>query len=134
LTALKTIAEYASRPRMRRIWEQVAEKIQQGSSLADAMTPHRCFPNLIVQLVRVGEQTGNLEQVVTRGAEGLERRRLLRTQFLTAMAYPAIVLVAAIGVTAFMILFLIPKLKKFLEILGRKLPPMTQNLIDVSDF
>jgi type II secretory pathway component PulF len=102
LTSLKTVAEYARRPAMRRVWEAVAEKIQQGSSLQGAMASHRCFPHLVVELVRVGEQTGTLEQVISRAAEALERRRLLKTQLLTALAYPTIVLVAAIAVTVFM--------------------------------
>ena len=51
---------------------------------------------------------------------------------LTALAYPAIVLVSAIGVTAFMVLNVIPKLEKFLSAIGRKLPAMTQLLLDIS--
>lgn len=134
LAALKTVAEYAQRPAMRRVWEDVAERIQQGSSLADAMDGHRCFNHMVLQLVRIGEQTGTLETVVLRAAEALERRRLLRTQLLTALTYPTIVLVAAIGVTVFMVVGVIPKLRIFLQALGRKLPPMTQRLLDVSAF
>ncbi len=134
LTTLKTIAEYSQSWRMRRTWEAVAEKIQHGASLADAMAEHRCFPRLVIQMVKVGEQTGTLEQVVTRAAEALERRRFLRTHILTAMFYPTIVFFAAIGVAAFMVVFLIPKMKVFLSALGRKLPAMTQNLVDIADF
>jgi type IV pilus assembly protein PilC len=134
LAALETTAEHARRLRMQRIWKTVARRIQEGSSLADAMAEHRCFPHLAVQLVRVGEQTGNLEQVISRSAESLERRRMLRTSLLTALTYPAIVLVAAIGVSTFMILGVIPKLQVFLTAMGRRLPPMTQMLIDFSTF
>ncbi len=134
LTTLKTIAEYARRRAMRRVWDEVAEQIQRGASLADAMSAHRCFSHMVVQLVRVGEQTGTLEQVVTRASEGLERRRLLRTQLVTALFYPAVVVVAAIGVAIFIVVGVIPKLQVFLAALGRKLPPLTQALVDVADF
>src|SRR5262249_50681859 len=127
------VAEQASRPSMRRAWDGVADRIQQGSSLADAMAPHGCFNHMVIQLVRVGEQTGTLEQVLGRAAEALERRRLLRTQLLTALTYPAIVLVSAVGVASFMVLNVIPKLRIFLPALGRKLPPITQALLDISD-
>jgi type II secretory pathway component PulF len=56
----------------------------------------------------------------------------LRTSMLTALAYPVIVLTAAIGVTAFMAFNVIPKLEKFLATIGRKLPAVTQMLLDVT--
>jgi len=133
LAALKTVAEQARRRTMTQVWEDVARRIQGGSTLADALTHHRCFSHLVIQLVRVGEQTGTLEQVIIRAADALERRRLLRTTLLTALTYPVIVLLAAIGVTVFMVVGVIPKLQVFLKALGRRLPPMTQFLLDVSD-
>ena len=132
LNALNTVAEQATRPAMGRIWSDVAGRIQEGASLADSMGQHARFSPMVVQLVRVGEQTGHLEPVLTRAAESLEHRRRLRTSVLTALAYPTIVLVAAVGVTAFMAFGVIPKLQKFLSTIGRKLPAMTQLLLDIS--
>lgn len=134
LASLGTVSEQARRLSMRQVWQRVAERIQGGISLADAMSEHKCFTDLIVQLVRVGEQTGNLEQVVVRGADILEKRRALRGSLLTALAYPTIVLVAAVGVTVFMLVSVIPKLQVFLSALGRKLPAMTQLLVDLADW
>lgn len=133
LATLRAIAEQAGRPSMRRVWLAVADSIQQGSNLADAMSHHSCFSRLIVQLVRVGEQTGILEQVILRGADSLEKRRGLLASLFTALAYPTIVLLAAIGATVFMIVSVIPKLQVFLTAIGRKLPRMTQMLLDISD-
>jgi type IV pilus assembly protein PilC len=134
LTAIRTAAEQAGRLTMRQVWLQVADRIQAGSSLADAMAEHRCFSKLVVQLVRVGEQTGNLEQVVVRSADIMEKRRQLWTSLATALAYPTLVLIAAIGVTVFMLVSVIPKLQVFLSALGRKLPWMTQLLVDLADY
>lgn len=134
LNALQTVSEQAPRPAMGRIWQDVARRIQEGAGLADAMAEHPQFSQIVVQLVRVGEQTGHLEAVLTRAADTLEGRRLLRSQLLTALTYPTIVFVAAIGVTIFMMVSVIPKLQTFLAALGRRLPPMTQLLIDVTDF
>jgi type IV pilus assembly protein PilC len=132
LAALTMVAEQSSRARMGRIWSDVAARIQEGASLADAMSHHSRFSSMVVQLVRVGEQTGHLEPVLTRAADALEGRRRMRFSVLTALAYPAIVLFAAIGVTAFMVLNVIPKLEKFLSAIGRKLPAVTQLLLDIS--
>jgi type IV pilus assembly protein PilC len=134
LAALKIVADQNQSRKLAAVWQDVAGRIQQGASLSDAMAAQRCFSHVVVQLVRVGELTGTLEKVVGRAAETLERRRLLITQMVTALAYPAIVLVAAIGVTIYMIVGLIPQLRLFLGALGRRLPAMTQSLLDLSDF
>jgi type II secretory pathway component PulF len=134
LSALNTVAEQADRPAMRRIWSDVAGRIQEGASLAEAMSRHSRFAVLVIQLVRVGEQTGQLEPVLTRAAATLEHRRHLRTSILTALAYPTVVLLAAVGVAAFMTFNVIPKLERFLSAIGRRLPAMTQLLLDISRF
>lgn len=134
LAALRNCAEQARRPSMTRACNNIIQLIQQGSSLSDAMAKHRCFGHLPVQLVRVGEQTGTLDAVLVRAAETLERRRLLRNQLLTALMYPTIVFVAAIGVAGFIVLHVIPKVRVFLQSLGRPLPPLTQRLVDISDW
>jgi type IV pilus assembly protein PilC len=132
LGALNMVAEQASRASMGRIWSNVAARIQEGATLADAMSHHPRFSPMVVQLVRVGEQTGHLEPVLSRAADALENRRRLRFNVVTALSYPLFVLVAAIGVTAFMVFNVIPKLEKFLAAIGRKLPAMTQLLLDIS--
>lgn len=132
LAALRTAGEQGDRPSVRRLWASTAERIQQGASLTDAFDAHRRIPRLAVDLVRVGEQTGTLDVVMARAAETLERRRHLRTSLMTALMYPTIVLVAALGVTAFMLLVVIPRLETFLDALGRDLPALTQMLLDIS--
>jgi len=132
LDGLTTVAQQSQRRSMGRIWRQVADEIQQGANLADAMSRHPRFSLMVVELVRVGSQTGQLEPVLARAADSLEHRRHIRTSLLTAMAYPVIVLVAAIGVTAFMTFNVIPKLEKFLSTIGRKLPAITQLLLDIT--
>lgn len=132
LSSLQTVGEQARRQTMTNIWHEVSQRVQSGSSFADAMAEHSCFNRLVVQLVRVGEQTGNLEQVVVRAAGILERRRSLRGSMITALAYPAIVFFAAIGVTVFMVFGVVPKLQVFLTSMGRKLPWMTQVLVDIA--
>lgn len=134
LRALQVVPEQARRPRMAAVWRDVARRIQEGSSFADALAAHSCFTNLVVQLARVGEATGTLEPVLTRAATALERRRSLRNSVLSALLYPSFVFLMTIGVTAFVILFLLPKVRDFLAPMGRDLPAMTQLLLDISGF
>lgn len=132
LSALDTVARQAPRPAVRRIWQQIALRIQEGISLSQAMSEHRCFDRLVIQLAGVGEQTGSLDAVLSRAADTLEARRQLRSSLITAMIYPAIVLVMAMGTAAFMVLSVIPKLERSLNNLGHDLPAMTQMLMDFS--
>jgi type IV pilus assembly protein PilC len=132
LTALREVAQNAERAAMGRTWREVSERIQEGASLADAMSHHRRFSPMVVHLARMGEETGELASALTRAAKIMEHRRLLRTSILTALAYPTLVLVAAIGVSGFMALSVIPKLERFLSTIGRRLPAMTQMLLDIS--
>lgn len=134
LTSLETVASQTGRPSLRRAWRHVASRLQEGASFAEAMTEAGCFPRVLVQLVRVGEQTGQLEQTIERATEAMESRRRLRTSLLTALAYPTVVLVAAVGVTIFMVVGVIPKLAAFLSGRGKRLPAMTQFLLDLSAF
>lgn len=132
LAALRTVGEQARFAPLRQTIEILSRRIQAGHSLAEAMNRQRCFPELIVQLIRVGEQTGELDFVCQQAARTLERQRANRSRLLTAVAYPLFVATAATGVAGFMVFYVIPKLRNFLNGLGRQLPPMTQRLLDFS--
>ena len=134
LNALRIAAKNSDRRRLRRILLRVAEHIEEGSAFADALAEHAVFSRFVVQLVRVGEATGHLDVVLSRSAEMLERRRALRTQVLTALGYPTVTLLGAIGVAVFMVVSVIPKLAEFLKGMGRRLPPSTQSLVDFSQW
>ena len=132
LQALQTIADQTESPAMRLVCEQLSEDIQDGESVSDAMARHACFPQLAVQLAKVGEATGNLDVTLQRAAEQMAGRRENISAVRTAVSYPAFVGVAAIGVAAYMVLYVIPELEKFLSAMGRKLPAITQSLLDFS--
>ncbi len=133
LEALAITAEF-SRPGARKTWVELGERIQNGEGLSTAMAGHKVFSQMTMQLVRVGEHTGNLDQALVLASEHLEKRRLLRSQLIQALSYPIFVILFAIGITIFMLVKLIPELKKFIGIMGRKLPPITQALIDTSNW
>ena len=130
--AMRTAAEQSSKPSMAKIWIEAGERIQSGATLADALQHSKRFPEFIIQLVKVGEASGTLDLVLTRGSEQLERARTLKWTLLNALMYPAIVFLMALGVAAYMLLSLIPKLQKFLAGRNKKLPAITQALLDIS--
>ena len=132
LRALGTLAEQCRHPRLAGVWLDVQSRIEEGSSLAEALERHACFSDLVIQLVRAGEQSGTLDTVLQRAADALDARRKLRNGVLSALLYPTIVLVITTIVTAYLLLSLVPKLESFLTQLGRRLPPSMQLLVDLS--
>ena len=134
LEALKISVANMPNRRIAGVLEDVGASIREGTSLAEAMGRHRCFDALTRSLIEVGEQGGHLDTVLERAAVILERKRFLRTQMVTALIYPALVVVLAVATVAYMMVGVIPKLATFLTALGRQLPPSTQLLVDVSDF
>ena len=133
LEAIRIVASH-SRIAVARVWNRIGDRIQQGDSLTEAMMEHRVFDRLTLALIRVGEETGNLDFVLDHASKELERMRNFKRQVISALAYPLFVMVFAIGVAIFMLTVVVPEIKKFLAVLGRKLPPITQALIDTSDW
>jgi type IV pilus assembly protein PilC len=132
LGALQAAGQNAEGLRMRLVLASVMGRIDGGGTFAGALEAEGVFGDLTVQLARVGEETGSLDVVLERAADAIERRRQLVQQVVTALAYPLLVLVAAVGVTLFMVLEVIPRLEGLMKSLGRKLPPTTMALIEAS--
>lgn len=101
--------------------------------MSAAMRKHRdVFSNMIINLVVAGENTGELDVIMERLASHLEKRSALKKQMITALIYPVIVVLVAIGVAIFMVVSIIPKFATFLQGQGKALPASTQALIDIS--
>ncbi|MCC5844408.1 MAG: type II secretion system F family protein [Verrucomicrobia bacterium] len=133
LASLETLIEQAPGPGMRRVWARVRDRVEQGGSLADALETQRPFGHATVQLARLGEESGNLDLVLRRAADSMEKRRILKQTTINALLYPIITLVSAIGIASYMVLGVIPQMERFLNALGRRLPPITQSLLDFSN-
>lgn len=135
LEALDTAAEQAASPRAARLWRRVRDAVASGSTLSDALRRDaRRFGEAAIALVRVGEQSGELDEALLHAARQMESQRNLRSLTLNALAYPAFAIVAAVGVCAFLVVGVIPKIAEFLESGGAELPAMTRNLVELSDW
>jgi len=113
------------------LWERLGE----GSSLSQAMTDFPAvFDSSGINLIQAGEATGSLNDVLSRLIAHLSEQKELRRQLLTALAYPALILVVSGGVILFILLFLMPRMESLLTSLGGKLPLSTQILVGLSSF
>jgi type IV pilus assembly protein PilC len=135
VAALEACAELQPKLRLSRAVERVGRKILEGESFSSALAAEgKIFPPLATQMISSGEQSGNLDAILERLAESLERGKELKRQLLTAMFYPCIVLVATIGLIIVMAVFVIPKFATFLAARHAELPDSTQTLLDISDW
>lgn len=108
--------------------------IEGGGSLSEALSKHpKTFNNLYVNMVRAGEIGGVLESVLDKIAEFLEKSQALKGKVKSAMMYPLVVSVLAIGIVVFILTFIMPKFVDIFRQLGAELPWLTQALIDASD-
>jgi type IV pilus assembly protein PilC len=134
LSAIETVVEQPPSRAAGRVYEEVRRSLESGSAFAEALAEHSCFPNAAVSLISMGEESGNLDLVMERAAQSMEARRRSRSATLTALFYPAFTFLFAIAICIYMVLEVIPPMKKALVSMGRSLPPMTQSLLDISDF
>lgn len=132
LDAIKSLQLQTQRQSLARVLSRVHQAIAQGSSLSEALAQQAVFPAIVVQMVHVGEQTGELVNSLQQSQEYLYSRRQTIAEVRMAMAYPLVVTTAAIAIAAYLVLHVIPQLQVFLSAMGRDLPTMTQRLIDLS--
>jgi type IV pilus assembly protein PilC len=112
----------------------VKVEVESGSTLADALGKHpKLFDELYVNLVSAGEVGGILDTILNRLATYMEKNMKLIAQVKSAMVYPSVVLIVAIGVTAVLLIFVIPVFEKMFRDFGGTLPAPTQFVIDLSN-
>jgi general secretion pathway protein F len=133
--ALRFVVGNARSPRARSIFGGIREKVRGGSSLAAALaTESHTFSKLYVGLVRAGEAGAALPETLDRIATLLERERSLTASVHSALLYPALLLVAAIGSIVLMLEYVLPQFMPIFEQAGTNLPASTRFLIALGTF
>jgi type IV pilus assembly protein PilC len=134
LRSLAILEEQTGSKYLAKVVGQVRLEVEQGSSLSGAMTKHpRAFSDLYVSMVRAGETSGTLDDVLLRLADALEREVSLRRQIKSAMTYPIVVTGLVIVILTAMLIFVVPTFKDLYQQLGGTLPLPTRILVGVSD-
>jgi general secretion pathway protein F len=114
--------------------EEIRDGVNEGSSLAEALQKHPgLFSPLFISMVRAGESSGALEEVLARVAEILEKRVQLVDKVKGAIAYPAMMAFVAAAVVIFLLSYVVPGLTRLFVEMNRELPGPTKFLIAVSD-
>lgn len=131
--ALVILYKEASSPAASAKWKEIHDLVIDGMALADAMAKSpETFPRVYVAMVQAGEMGGFLDLVLAQIADFQAREKELRGKVMTAMLYPAVLLVLAIGVVVFLLVFFIPKFQTMFSSAGNSLPVLTQMIIGLS--
>jgi len=136
LRGLTVLGKQEPDPVLRKVIISLAEAVQGGGTFSESLAGHpRIFNKLYVNMVKAGELGGVLELVLLRLAEFQEKAQKIKNKVVSAMFYPIIVLIIAIVILAFLLVFIVPKFQAiFNDMLGGKpLPALTQFVIGASD-
>ncbi|NVD05324.1 type II secretion system protein GspF [Vibrio sp. JPW-9-11-11] len=132
---LKAVSEQSEKPRIRTMLLAVRAKVTEGYTLADSLAdfPH-VFDELFRSMVAAGEKSGHLDSVLERLADYAENRQKMRSKLQQAMIYPVVLVVFAVGIVAFLLAAVVPKIVGQFVQMGQELPQSTQFLLASSDF
>jgi type II secretory pathway component PulF len=132
--ALVILCKEASAPVAAAKWKQVHDLVIDGMPLASAMAQSpETFPRVYVAMVEAGETGGFLDVVLNQIADFQAREKEMRSKVMTAMLYPTILLVLALSVLVFLLVFFIPRFQLIFTGFGAKLPLLTRIIVGTSD-
>ena len=132
--SLKALSSQVENPILRNTISSVKDLVSEGKSLADASaTFPGVFNRLYVNMVRAGESSGTLGTVLVRLADFLEYQIKVRGQVISAITYPAIMIVSSSGLVVYLFVSVVPSLTKVFDSLKVTLPWYTKMLIGISD-
>jgi type IV pilus assembly protein PilC len=132
---LQALADQTQNKAMRDVIKDICARVESGDSFSEALQKHpKVFNKLFTAMVGAGEKGGLLAEILARLAVYLENTARLRKKVKSAMMYPTVVTVVAIGITIFLLVKVIPVFGEIYSGFGGKLPGPTQFLISLSDF
>ncbi|MGJ7457362.1 type II secretion system F family protein [Halomonas sp. MA07-2] len=135
LQGLQVVAESMKKPAMSALVQELMNDVSSGTSFSDAMKRHpEQFDRLFCNLVEAGEQSGSLDRMLERVATYKEKVESLKSRVKKALWYPAAVIAVGMGVTALLLIKVVPQFESLFHGFGAELPAMTRMTIAMSEF
>jgi type II secretory pathway component PulF len=132
--ALNSMTHLESRGIPKDVSKQLKQDVMEGRSLSDSMAKQpRVFSDLYINMVKAGEQSGALVDVLRRMADHYERFAEVQSKFTSALVYPAFVAAVGIAIMVFFVSYMLPKFMEIFKGMKVKLPLTTQLLMGVSN-
>ena len=135
VAALELLQEQITNRAFQTMVKEVVTAVRGGAKLSQAMSRHpKAFSRLYCRTVAIGEETGNLEQVLRQMANYIEKEALAAKKVKSAMIYPIIIMLLVVMVIAVMVFFVMPNFMGLYGALGAELPMATRALLAISGF
>ena len=133
--SLQALGDQVTNKVMKDVIKDVCTRVESGDNFSEALSKHpKVFNRLYVCMVSAGEKGGLLSEILARLATYLENTARLRRKVKSAMMYPTVVTVVALGITIFLLVKVVPVFGEVFTSFGAKLPAPTQILLDTSHF
>jgi type II secretory pathway component PulF len=133
-SALDSLVMQVEDKGLSRAFARIRSQIAEGKSLAKAMEGDRIFPPLLIRMIESGESVGNLELIMERYADFLEKESAAIKKVIGALVYPAVIMCASFGLIIFILTYVAPTLVEVFESFHKKLPLMTAIIIAAGTF
>ena len=134
VSAMEALMAQFPNPGLKKMVAKIKDSVVEGSSFANALASFPAvFSGVYINMVKVGETSGTLEIVLNRLAEITEKQEELKSRVITAMIYPLIIILVAILIMSFLLIYVIPNITSIFEDMEQALPWPTQFLISTSE-
>lgn len=131
--ALNIMVSQTTNAKLREVLSEVSADVRGGQTLSQAMGKHKEFPPLFVSMTQAGEVAGQLDEVLLRVADTMEKELALKRKVTGAMTYPIVVLVLSMVLTGAMLIFVVPQFQSLFEMVNGELPLLTQAMVAASN-
>jgi type IV pilus assembly protein PilC len=134
LESMEILHEQASDPGFKNVLDKIIERVRSGSDFSTALSEHKLFTKIYVNMIKAGEASGQLDVILQRLADYMESVEELKREIKAAMTYPVISLVLILSITVGLVVGIVPKFQTiFIQMEMKELPAPTEFLLMVSD-
>ena len=132
--AVDIVKEQSENPKLKKILFSVGEEIQKGKTLSMSLREHKDIPDMLVNMVEVGETSGNLDTILDTLAKYYENEHKQQQKISQATTYPKVIVIFAMVVVTGLVTFVVPTFTKMITDAGGDVPLPTKIVMGISDF
>ncbi len=134
-SALATVTKQIKNPAFQKIVANLENDVTQGHSFSVTLSKYsKIFPSLLINMIKAGEESGQLDKVLENYANFLERKEAVKGEIKNAMMYPIFLVILSVGIMAFLLVYILPKFISVLQESHAKLPVTTRIMVQSSEF
>ncbi len=133
--AVKILAKQDKRKKYKKVYDSVVYELSMGESFSESLKKQgNVFPPLLINMIKAAELIGDLESTLDDMSNYYEEKEVTRKQMITALTYPSIILILAVVIVTFLMVYIVPQFEEIYSSLGEDVSGITLVLVTVSDF